>query len=316
MRKIVKALVAALGLSVSASVALAQDWAPPGPVKLLIAFGAGGGADTQARLIAAALEERFGWEFVPQQVTGKGGLNMLTALSKEPADGTAIGMAVTETLGYNLLVGKTDLKPGDFTGLSTTAGFQLAIVGQTEDGWETMHDTIKAAKGGKEIRVGVMSPRIADLVYLMEKEHGVKFNTVPYKGGKLVLDAIVAGDVDVGFVAGPQAKGVAAGDLVELASAMNVPLNLTPDAPLLSDLGVDFHATGQFVFIAPGGLAPEGQKAFGDAIEAVVTDPDQKVSQIITRVFGGPMVVKGADLDARLQSDYAASIELLKAVEE
>jgi tripartite-type tricarboxylate transporter receptor subunit TctC len=315
MRRTLLGTIAALGLAVSTTFAAAADWAPPGPVKLLIAFGAGGGADTQARMIATALEEKLGWKFIPEQVTGKGGLNMLTALSKEPADGTAIGMAVTEALGYNLFVADSELKPSDFKGLSTTAGFQLAIVGQTEDGWKTMYDVIEAVKGGKEISVGVMSPRIDDLTYLLQREHGVEMNTVSYRGGRLVLNAITAGDVDIGFVAGPQGPGVKAGELVELASAMSKPLNATPDAPLLSDLGVDFNAEGQFVFVAPGGLPEEAQKAFGAAIESIVTDGDQEVAKIINKVFGGAQVIKGAELDAHLQSGYDDAAALLDAVE-
>jgi len=316
MKRLVKSIGVAAALALSASVAQAADWAPPGPVKLMIAFGAGGGADTQARMIASALEEKLGWEFIPEQVTGKGGLNMLTALAEEPSDGTAIGMAVTESLGYNLKAAKTDLTPADFTGLSTTAGFQLAIVGRTSDGWKTMNDVIEAAKGGKEIRMGTMSPRIEDLAYLLQDAHGVKFNTVGYKGGKLVLDAINAGDVDVGFVAGPQGKGVAAGDLVELASALSVPLNATPDAPLLKDLGVDFNADGQFVFVAPAGLPEEAQSAFADAIESVVSDSDQKVAQLIKKVFGGTQIIKASELQNELQAGYDGAAKLISAVGE
>lgn len=316
MKNLIKSIIAAVSLTLASSGLHASDWAPPGPVKLMIAFGAGGGADTQARLVASAMEEALGWKFIPEQVTGKGGLNMLTALSKEPADGTAIGMAVTESLGYNLLAADVGLTPADFTALSTTAGFQLAIVGRTSDGWKTMHDVIAAAKDGRSIRMGTMSPRLEDLTYLLEQANDVTFNTVGYKGGKLVLDAINAGDVDVGFVAGPQGKGVAAGDLVELASALTGPLNATPDAPLLSDLGVPFNAEGQFVFVAPGGLPAEAQQKLGDAIEAVVTDPDQKVAQIIQKVFGGPKVIKGAELQDHLQAGFDSAAELMKAVGE
>ena len=44
---------AALGIVAATALgAAAEDWKPAGPVKLMIAFAAGGGADTQARLIA------------------------------------------------------------------------------------------------------------------------------------------------------------------------------------------------------------------------------------------------------------------------
>ena len=89
MKKITLSLFAAAALMVSSSLAQAADWQPPGPIKLMIAFAAGGGADTQARLIAEALEEQTGWKFVPENVTGKGGVNLLNAMKGEPADGTA-----------------------------------------------------------------------------------------------------------------------------------------------------------------------------------------------------------------------------------
>ncbi len=241
---------------------------------------------------------------------------MLKALSGMPNDGTAIGMAVTESLGYNLASAKAGLSPGDFAGLSTTAGFQLGIIGRTSDGWKTMNDVIAAAKNNNEIRFGTMSPRLADIAYLLEQAHGVKFNVVNYRGGKAVLDAINAGDVDIGFVAGPQAKGVAAGDLVELASALSTPLNATPDAPLLSDLGVPFNADGYFVFVGPKGMPADAQSALGDAIASIVSNPELKVTKIINRVFGGATTIKGAELDGFLQKGFTGAADLMKAVDQ
>ncbi len=62
MKKILKAAVAAIGLTALTTGAQADDWTPPGPIKLMIAFAAGGGADTQARMIAEELEAAKGWK--------------------------------------------------------------------------------------------------------------------------------------------------------------------------------------------------------------------------------------------------------------
>ena len=102
MKRILRNTLAALGMAAMATSAFAADWTPPGPIKLMIAFAAGGGADTQARMIAEELEAAKGWKIIPEQVTGKGGLNAVKALQGEPKDGTSIAMIVTETLGYNL----------------------------------------------------------------------------------------------------------------------------------------------------------------------------------------------------------------------
>jgi tripartite-type tricarboxylate transporter receptor subunit TctC len=132
MRKFVTAAVAALTLAVTAPASLLADghgWKPEGPIKMIIAFRAGGGADTQARLIAEELENRHGWQVIPEQITGKGGANAAAALKEEPADGTAIAMIITETLGYNMVAAKNaPYSVADFTPITTTAGTQMGVV--------------------------------------------------------------------------------------------------------------------------------------------------------------------------------------------
>ena len=68
----------------------------------------------QLRLIAEELEATLGWSFIPEQVTGKGGLNLAAAMKSEANDGTVIGMAVTETLGYNMAASNSGMTPADY----------------------------------------------------------------------------------------------------------------------------------------------------------------------------------------------------------
>lgn len=314
MKKILQVAFAIIGFVAITTGAKAADWSPPGPIKLMIAFAAGGGADTQARLIAEELETRTGWEFIPEQVTGKGGLNLLMAMKDEPNDGTVIGMVVSETLGYGLYTSGTGLTPADFTALTMTAGTQMGIVSKTASGWIDMNEVIAAAKGGQEIRFGVMSPRLGDLAYMLGKENGVEFNIVTVRGGKAVMNGVNAGDLDVGWMAGIQAKGVVAGDLVNLASGLSEPLTLSPDAPLISDLGVPFDAGAYFMFAAPGGMADDARNALAAAIGGVVTDESTKAGALIKKAFGGALTTNGAELDAVVLDGFNGSETLLKAV--
>lgn len=316
MKQTIKAGIAALGVAVMATGALASDWTPPGPIKMMIAFRAGGGADTQARLIAEELENRLGWKFIPEQVTGKGGLNMANALKSQPNDGTAIGLAVTESFGYNMFAANAGMTPGDFTALTTTAGFQMGIVAPSSKGWKTFDDLIAAAKSGETIRFGVMSPKLADIAYLLGKAQGVDFNIVSVKGGKAVMNGVNAGDLDVGFMAGIQAKGVAAGDLVNLASGLSKPLVQTPDAPTLADLGVDYNADGYFVFVGPAGMPDDARAALSQAIAEVVHDDSSKAGQLIKKAFGGSATISGDDLTALLASDFDDASSLMDAASE
>lgn len=316
MKHILKAATAAaMFVASAASPALADGhgWKPNGPMKMLIAFAAGGGADTQARLIAGDIQDSKGWEIIPEQVTGKGGVNALLALENMPADGTAFALVVTESLGYNAAGAKgANVTPSKFAGLTTTAGFQMGVVAKADKGWKSFGDMIADAKSSN-LRFGTMSPKLSDLAYLLAESQGVEFNIVQVKGGKAVMNGVQAGDMDLGFMAGIQRKGVASGDLVNLASALSEPLKQTPDAPTFGDLGVKFSADGYFVFVAPAGIDDAARNAITEAIVEAVNNG--KASGMINKAFGGAQTIKGAELDAMLQADYDAAGALMAAAQ-
>ena len=316
MKRFLMAAITAVGLfaaSVSSSLADGHGWKPDGPIKMVIAFAAGGGADTQARLIAGDIQAATGWEIIPEQVTGKGGVNALVALKDMPKDGTAIALVVTESLGYNAVAAAgAGLSPSDFTGLTTTAGFQMGVVSKANKGWTSFADMIADAKANN-LRFGTMSPKLSDLAFLLGEAQGVEFNIVQVKGGKAVMNGVQAGDMDLGFMAGIQGKGVASGDLVNLASAMSKPLIQTPDAPVFADLGYSLMQmailflslllgwTRKHVMPLPMPLRSQSRMA--------------KASGMITKAFGGAAINEGAELDAMLQAEYDAAGALMKAAQ-
>lgn len=311
MRRLILAATVAVGSFAN----LAQaDWQPAGPIKMMIGFTAGGGADTHARLIAEELEARHGWKIIPEQLTGKGGAVLAAALKEEPADGTSIGMLVSESLAYNMIAaGNSGYSQADFTPLTSTAAGQMGIVALSTKGWQSWDDMIAAARNGETIRFGAMSPKLADLTYLLGQAHGVDFNIVMVRGGKAVMNGLSAGDVDVGWGAGIQNKAVRAGDMVTLASGLDAPLVVSPQAPTLAELGVEFTADTYFMFAAPAGIPKEAREALTEAIAAIVLDEDSKARAFIDQAFGGPLVITGAELESRLAADAAQAEALLKA---
>ncbi|MGC6517716.1 MAG: tripartite tricarboxylate transporter substrate-binding protein [Candidatus Puniceispirillaceae bacterium] len=316
MKKILLSTAVAAVTFLGTATGAMADWKPNGPIKLMIAFAAGGGADTIARAVGDELQKRHGWEVQPQQVTGGGGLKLAAAMKGEPNDGTTIGMAVTETYGYNMVANPgAGVSLNDVTPLTTVAGFQMGIVSKADKGWTTIDDVFAAAKAGETIRFGTMSPKLSDLAFLLSEANGVEFNIVEVKGGKAVMNGVNAGDIDLGFMAGIQAKGVAAGDLVNLASALTMPLVQTPDAPLIGERGVPFGADGYFLFAAPAGLNAEARTALTNAIIEIVQDESTKAGGIIKKAFGGAAVISGADAEALLAKDVKDAAALIKAVQ-
>jgi len=192
----------------------------------------------------------------------------------------------------------------------------MGIVAGADTGWATFDDMVAAAKGGQDIRFGVMSQRLGEIAYLVGKSQGVDLNIIFVQGGRAVLNGVTAGDMDVGFMAGIQGPGVVAGDLVNLASAMAAPLTQTPDAPTLPDLGVDFDGAAVFMFAGPDDMPEDARNAIAAAIAEVTSDPSTEVGALIERAFGGPMNLPGAELDALVSRDFADSEALIEAASE
>lgn len=292
------------------------EWKPKGPINLMIAFQAGGGGDTQARLIARSIEEKRGWKIIPSNVTGKGGGVLAAKLKRQPNDGLTIGMAVTNTVGYNMVVAK---KPGytekDFTYITTTAGSQMGIYAKASSGFKTWDDVAKAAKGGKAIKVGVMGQNLADLAFLIAQKEGVQLNTVMTRGGRGVMNAINAGDVDIGFGAGIQNRAVKAGTLVHLLSAAPKRLIVSPEVPTLKQkFGIPFFVDAAFLIMAPKGIPDAARTGIASAVAEVLNDKSSKAANFVGKAFGGPKLITGAELDKLIASGIDDAQGLLKAV--
>ncbi len=289
------------------------EWKPNGPINVIIGFAAGGGTDTQARLIGAELEKRKGWKVIPSNVTGKGGVVMARKLKNLPNDGLTIGMAVTEVFGYNMLASKkAGYKQSDFTYIATTTSSQMGIVANTSKGWKTFADVIAAAKKGKVFKFAGMSAKHADINFLIEQKYGVKFNTVVLRGGRKVLNAITAGDVDLGYGAGIQTKAVLAGKMVNLASGLGERLRISPNAPTLAEMGIPYDIGAKFLFVAPAGIPADARKALGDAIGGIINDPTTKASKFVSKAYGGPDVMTGKKLDAYINNEIKVAKVLMK----
>ena len=222
-------------------------------------------------------------------------------------------MAVTEVFGYNMLASKkAGYKVSDFTYISTTTSSQMGIVANTSKGWKTFADVIAAAKKGAVLKFGGMSAKHADINFLIEQKYGIKFNTVVLRGGRKVMNAITAGDVDLGYGAGIQTKAVKAGKMVNLASGLGERLRISPDAPTLMELGIPYDIGAKFIFVAPAGIPDDARKALADAIGGIINDPSTKASQFVSRAYGGPDVMTGKVLDTYINDQIKISNVLMK----
>ncbi len=316
MKKFLALGAIALGYTVAATASLAEGWTPPGPITMHIAFPPGGGTDSQARLIAEELESRYGWTITPQNTPGKVGLIMAKEMQGAPNDGTVFGLGVSEALDYGMADGTSGMTPEDVTPIVTTTLAEIAFVVPASKGWKSFDDLVAAAKAGEPLRVGAVSPKLADVTYLLGKEAGIEMNITMVKGGRAMLNALYAGDLDAGFLAGLHSKGVQAGELVELVSGNSRPLKLTPDAPLLADLGVPFNLDTYFMFFGPANMDASARATIAQAVSDIVLDDTTKAGALLEKNFGGADAVSGDALQAFIDDGFVSAKELMQAASE
>src|SRR5262245_46877838 len=117
VRRASKAMCAALGvaLAAGASAVFAQEHYPVRPVRVVVAFAAGGGTDIVARALSARLSARMGQQFVVDNRPGGGGLAGIELVAKAPPDGYTL-LVVSSSFAANAALRKTSYDP--------IAGFQ------------------------------------------------------------------------------------------------------------------------------------------------------------------------------------------------
>jgi tripartite-type tricarboxylate transporter receptor subunit TctC len=288
-------------------------WKPAGPIKLMIAFHPGGGADTMARLLADQISTETGWQIDVQNFTGRGGVDMALTLKRQPADGLVLGMSVAETWTYNLpaLYGD-DESLDDFSFVATLVPTQLGLVVGAKQSWRNLDDMVRDARAGNAIKVAVLSPRLDDLTYLIAEHYGVELDTAAYANGADVMQAILKGEVDAGWVSRLQADAVAAGNAFNIVSGESIKLKMSPRVNTLKKHGVQFYAGTRFMITAPARLPGAVRRALVDSISSVLGSRRSPVYKFVEETFGPPKLLSGDSLNEWMRGRYTASRRLLQ----
>ncbi len=185
MHKHARRLLALAALSLAATAASAQSW-PAQPVRWIVPYPAGGGADVVARTVASGIEKPLGQTIVVENRPGAATIIGATAISQAEPSGYVIGTADSGTLAYNpTLYAKLAYDPSKFTYIGGIAKFPLLLAVNVNSPYKTVDDVIQAAKKepGKltAASAGAGSPHHLALE-LFKQRTGANLLHVPYKG--------------------------------------------------------------------------------------------------------------------------------------
>lgn len=271
-----KALLAGLAMAFASGAATAAY--PEKPVTLIHGFGAGGNADSVARLVAAELEGRLKQPFVVESRTGAGGTIASGHVAKAPADGYTLIMltgghtasaAVRKSVPYDPVA--------DFSMISTVTQFPFVVAVSADNPAKTLAQLLETARGKSDgvsfssVGVGSTQHLTGELLASTAKAPMLH---IPYRGGGAPVVSVIAGDVDVlvdtATVAGPQ---IQAGKLRALAVTSSEPWPLLPDVPPANKALPGFEVMSWLGLAAPAGTPADVIGKLNATLDDILKDP-------------------------------------------
>ena len=262
LRDLSRRALIGLALTASAGTAPAQSY-PDRPITMIVPWGAGGGTDAVARMIASLVERDLGQPVNVVNRTGGSGVVGHSAIAGAAPDGYTIGMITVEiTMMHHQKL--TELDPTSYTPIALVnldpAGFQV----RADSAYKTMADVLVAVKAnpGKFKASGTGQGGIWHLAlsgWLRDaKVDPAAVPWVPSNGAAPGLQDLVAGGVEFVPCSLPEARSlIDAGKVRSLSVMAGQRAALFPNVPTLKEATGSDWATGAWRGIAaPKGLAP------------------------------------------------------------
>jgi tripartite-type tricarboxylate transporter receptor subunit TctC len=267
----------AVALPAISRAARAQAY-PSRPIRWVVGFPAGGGADIVARIMAPWLSELLGQPVVVENKPGAASNISVQTVVNSPPDGhtllfvpasAAVNATLFDNLPFNLL---RDIAP-----VSGLIDFPLVMVANPNIGAKNVAEVIALAKANPgKVSIGSFGTGSTSHVAgeLFKMMTGVDIVHVPYRGGAAMIADVIGGQVQVGIdvLTGSLAQ-IRAGTLRALAMAGATRSEILPDVPVIGETVPLYVANSWCGVGVPRGTPGEIVERLNREINAGLRDP-------------------------------------------
>jgi tripartite-type tricarboxylate transporter receptor subunit TctC len=287
-------LAAAVAASLlSAPAVHAQAAYPNKPIRLVVPYPAGGGADGLARMIGQKMSEALGQSVV---IDNKPGANTMLAsaeVARAPADGyTLLYVASSFTINPSLYKVPYDTEKA-FAPVGMVAEVPLLIIRNQKASYNTLKDLVDAAKA-KPGSINYASYGQGSPAHLggelLESIATVEMTHVPYKGSAPALNDLLGGQVEVAFSSiEPALPLIATKKVHPIAVMTKARIPALPDVPAVAETYPGFEAIGWNGIVAPAGTPSEIVGKLNEVINKSVRSADVQAKYAKQGVVADPM---------------------------
>ena len=259
---------------------LADDY-PSRPVKVIVPFAAGGGADIVARAVFQKVSTQLGQPFIIENKGSAGGIIGSDSVAKAPPDGYTLLLGQTGPNAINpALFTKIPYDPiKDFSPIIQLTSYPYVLAVNLNLPEKNLVELVAFAKthpGAITFSTAGNGSSAQLAAELFMKASKIQMTHVPYKGaGPALMDA-VAGVVSMTFGdAGSSTPMVLDNRIRAIAVTSKNRSRLLPDVPSIAESGYPgFEAVAWHGILAPAKTPPAIIKKLNQEIAKVLKDPE------------------------------------------
>lgn len=275
MKKALLAMAVAMTLPMTTAMA----WAPNGDINVIVAYKAGSGTDTGARLLTTQAGKYIKNNMIIQNLPGADGKIGWTKLIQSKPDGQTIGFINLPT--YTTLAAQpgAPFSSADIVPIANHLTESGVVAVKADSPYKTIEELVAAAKKGnlKASTNGVKASNHT-AAQLLAKSAGFNYKAIPYGGTADQLLALRQGEVDFTCAKVADVAKLVKGDKPELRVLAVFDTKRAPELPDVPTLGEkklypEWYGSAR-ALVAPKGTKPEVIQYYVDAFKKTMTDPE------------------------------------------
>lgn len=276
-RRLFLSAAVAAGLASSVAPVMADNY-PSRPIKVIVPYAPGGGADSFARLAAPELEKLLGTTMIIENMGGANTAIGTQAMARSKPDGYTLLFTTDSTAVANPVLYKNlTYKPDELVPVGTLNEVALGIVVNEKLPVNSFKELVEYTKKSKD-NLSYGSYGVGSQAHMMGEAYnkivGTNIVHVPYKGAAPAVADVMAGQVLFTFPALITVRGnLQAGKIKMLAVTSSSRLPSLPNVPTFKELGYEKMSVGAWYgYFAPKDTPNDVVKKFNDALAKLLQD--------------------------------------------
>jgi tripartite-type tricarboxylate transporter receptor subunit TctC len=287
----------AAALPAVSQIALAQNY-PIRPVRIVVGFAPGGGADIFARLIGQWLSERLGQQFIVENRTGAATNIAAEVVVRAAPDGYTLLLVHTTNASNSALYEKLSFNfVRDIAPVAAFARVPNVLEVNPSVAARTVPEFIALAKSNPgKINMGSSGNGAADhlAAELFKMMAGVNIVQVQYRGAAPALTDLLGGQVQAMFSSMPSSIGyIRAGSLRPLAVTTATRSETLPDVPTVGEFVPGYESSQWYGVGAPSNAPADVIEKLNREINLGLADP--RIKAVLADQGGAPLPGSPAD---------------------